>query len=52
MNSTKRHMLTFSFQSSEDKDEIVVEIGELIELLEFLVKQLRTMLFTKSDETL
>ncbi len=33
--------LTFSFESREDKDEIVVEVGELVELFKFLSRQLR-----------
>lgn len=28
---------TFSFESCEDKDEIIVEVRELVELFEFLV---------------
>lgn len=27
---------TFSFESCEDKDEIIVEVRELVELFEFL----------------
>lgn len=28
--------LTFSSESCEDKDEIIVEVGELVELFKFL----------------
>lgn len=33
--------LTFCFESCENKDEIVVEVGELVELFKFLARQLR-----------
>lgn len=36
-------LLTFSFQSCEDKDQIIVEVGELVELFKFLAWQLRTI---------
>lgn len=35
-------LLTFSFESCENKDEIVVEVRKLVELFKFLAWQLRT----------
>lgn len=31
-------LLTFSFQTCEDKDKIIVEVRELVELFKFLVR--------------
>lgn len=42
--------LTFSFQTCEDKDKIIVEVGELVELFKFLVRWLR--LYHQSWQTL
>lgn len=40
---THQRPLTFSFESCENKDEIVVKVGELVELFKFLARQLRTI---------
>lgn len=38
LNMRRKHiwLLTFSFESCEDKDEIIVEVRELVELFKFL----------------
>lgn len=43
MAKRKTWLLTFSFESRKDKDEIVVEVRELVELFKFLAGQLRTI---------
>lgn len=42
-------LLTFSFESCEDKDEIIVEVRELVELFKFLAWQLRTVSLCASE---
>lgn len=43
LHKKRARLLTFSFESCEDKDEIVVEVRKLVELFKFLARQLRTI---------
>ena len=43
LSETKKSEPTFSFQSCEHKDEIVVEVRELVQLLKFLTMGLRVI---------
>ncbi len=41
---------TFRFEAGEDEDEIVVEVGILIQLLQFLMRVRKTTISTDSKE--